>query len=82
MELIRTIKEKVQTKKQEEIHQEAEEIITLSDFGDNLYIAYAGVPLLLIKEEWTTKEIVQELTKIRQNYINSKIKDYGCCRRC
>ena len=30
MEFIRTIKEKVQTKKQEEIHQVAEEIITLA----------------------------------------------------
>lgn len=82
MEFIRTIREKVQTKKQEEIHQVAEEIITLADFDSNLYIAYAGTPLVPIKEEWTTKEIVQELTKIRQNYINSKIKDYGCCRRC
>lgn len=82
MEFIRTIKEKVQTKKQEEIHQVAEEIITLADFDSNLYIAYAGTPLVPIKEEWTSKEIVQELAKIRQNYINSKIKDYGSYRRC
>lgn len=57
-----------------EIQQLAEETITLSDFDSRLYIAYAGTPLLPVEEEWTSKEIMEELNKIRQNYINSKMK--------
>ena len=75
MEWIRTIRERQQTKRQEDIQKMSEEIITLSDFADSLYIAYQGTPLVPIKEEWTSKEIVQELTKVRQNYINAKIKE-------
>ena len=74
MEFIRTLREKSQTKRQEEIQKLAEEMLTLSDFESDLYIAYAGTPLMPVKEEWTSKEIVQELSKIRQNFINSKLK--------
>ena len=74
MELIRTLREKSQTKKQEEIQKQAEETITLSDFDNSIYIAFAGTPLVPIKEEWTSKEIIKELSKLRQNYINSKLK--------
>ena len=56
-----------------EIQQLAEETITLSDFDNSLYIAFAGTPLIPIKEEWTSKEIVEELTKLRQNYIKSQL---------
>jgi hypothetical protein len=56
-----------------EIQQLAEETITLSDFDNSLYIAFAGTPLVPIKEEWTSKEIVEELNKLRQNYIKSKL---------
>lgn len=73
MEFIRTLKQRSQTKKQEELHRQAEDIITLSDFDSSLYIAYAGTPLVPIKEDWTSKEIVEELAKLRQNYINSKL---------
>ena len=73
MELIRTLRERSQTKKQMEIHKLAEETITLSDFDNSLYIAFAGTPIVPIKEEWTSKEIVEELTKLRQNYIKSKL---------
>lgn len=74
MELIRTLREKSQTRRQEVIQKLAEETITLSDFDNSIYIAFAGTPLVPIKEEWTSKEIVEELTKLRQNYINSKLK--------
>ena len=76
MGFIRTIREKRQTKYQEELHRQAEETITLSDFDNSLYIAFAGTPLVPIKEDWTSKEIVEELSKLRQNYINSKNKQY------
>lgn len=74
MELIKSLREKSQTKREEDIRRQAEDLITLSDFNSSLYIAYQGTPLVPIKEEWTSKEIVQELDKIRQNFINSKIK--------
>ena len=74
MELIRTLREKSQTKRQADIYRQAEETITLSDFDSQLFIAYAGTPLVAIKEEWTSQEIVHELNKVRQNFINSKLK--------
>ena len=80
MELIRTLREKSLTKRQEEIQRMAEEIITLSDFNTSLFIAYEGTPLVPIKEEWTSKEIYEELTKVRQNFINSKKKEQGICQ--
>ena len=52
----------------------SEELITLSDFGSNLYIACQGTPLVSIQEDWNCKQIVEELSKIRQNYCNAKMK--------
>ena len=77
MELIRTLREKSQTRKEEEIHKLAEETITLSDFDSQLYIAYAGTPFVPIQEDWTSKQIVEELAKLRQNYCNVKIKGHA-----
>lgn len=77
MEFIRTIREKSQTKRQEEIQKQAEETICLSDFDNDMYIAYAGTPLIPVDDNWSPKEIMQELNKLRQNYINSKMKEYG-----
>lgn len=80
MEFIRTIKEKSQTKKQETIAKLAEETITLQDFDSSLFIAYNGVPLAPIESSWTTKEIVQQLSVFRNNFINSKMKSEGLSR--
>ena len=77
MELIRTIREKSQTKREETIQKMSEELITLSDFDSSLYIAYQGTPLVPINENWTSKQIVEELAKLRQNYINAKMKESG-----
>ena len=77
MEFIRTLKEKSQTKRQAEIEREAEEIITLQDFDNSLYIAFNGTPLAPIDASWTTKEIVQQLSVFRHNFINSKMKNEG-----
>ena len=74
MEFIRTLREKQRTQRQVEIEKQAEEIITLSDFDNSLFIAYNGTPLVPIDPTWTTKEIVQQLSVLRSNYINSKIK--------
>ena len=77
MEFIRTLRERSQTKAQEAIEKQAEEMITVRDFDSNLFIAYNGTPLAPIEESWTTKEIVQQLSIFRHNYINSKKKEQG-----
>ena len=77
MEFIRTIREKQKTKRQAEIHQQAEDLITVQDFDDGLYIAYNGTPLAPIDPSWTTKEIVQQLSVFRNSFINSRLKAHG-----
>ena len=57
----------------------SEEVITLADFDSSLYIAFQGTPLVPIEESWTSKEIFEELNKVRQNYIKSKKKAQGLC---
>ena len=76
MEFTRTLKSKQVTKHQDDLTKQAEDKIYLSDFDNNLFIAYDGTPLIPIEEDWTPKTIVEELSKLRQNYVNSKMKDY------
>jgi hypothetical protein len=80
MEFIRTIKEKSQTKKQEAIAKLAESLITIQDFDNSLFIAYNGTPLAPIEPSWTTKEIVQQLSIFRSNFVNSRLKEEGLPR--
>lgn len=80
MEFIRTIRERHQTKREEDIHKLSEDLITLSDFESDLYIAYQGTPLVPIKKEWTSEEIIQELQKVRQNFVNAKLKSLNMPR--
>lgn len=79
MEFIRTLfksdPEKQETKRQNTFRQQAEELITVTDFADSLYIAYNGTPLAPIDSSWTTKEIVQQLSIFRNNFINSKMDE-------
>jgi hypothetical protein len=79
MKFIRTLfksdPEKQETKKQNIFRQQAEELITVTDFADSLYIAYNGTPLAPIDPSWTTKEIVQQLSIFRTSFINSKMDE-------
>ena len=77
MELIRTIREKQEHRRQADIRRQAEETIRISDFADSLYIALNEVPLVKIEESWTTREIVDKLSSLRQNYINSRQRVLG-----
>ena len=52
MELIRTLREKAQTKQMEDFNKMAEEFITLSDFDGSIYIAFQNVPLIPINVTW------------------------------
>jgi len=77
MEFIRSIRKKHQTQRQADIQKQAEEIITVEDFDDSLFIAYNGTPFVPIENEWTTKEIIQQLSMLRKNYVNAKMKQNG-----
>lgn len=74
MEFIRTIRFKQQTAKEESLAKEAEKVITLSDFANTLYIAYNGVPYIQIDDNATPKDIIQQLSVVRNNYINARSK--------
>lgn len=76
MEFSRTIREKQVTKHQDDLTKQAENKVYLSDFDNSLFIAYDGTPLVPIEDSWTPKQILEELSKLRQNYVNSKMKDY------
>ena len=77
MEFIRTLREKQRTQRQADIEKNAVALIRVADFADSLYIAYDGTPLVPIEESWTSKEILHELSILRNNYVNSKILENG-----
>jgi hypothetical protein len=77
MELFRTFRERRNIRRQTEIQQQAEDLITLQDFNNSLFIAYHGTPLAPIDVSWTTKEIVQQLSVFRNNFIQSRMKESG-----
>lgn len=74
MEFLKTYKEKQQVRRQAEIEEQAERLIRIQDFDNSLFLAYNGTPLAPIDPAWTTKEIIQQLTIFRNNYITSHIK--------
>ena len=76
MEFSRTIKEKQITKHQDDLMKQAEDKICISDFDDNLFIAFEGTPLIPIEEDWLPQDIIAELSKLRQSYVKGKMKDY------
>ena len=73
MELFKKLREKSQSRKMEDIQERSKEVITLTDFGSSLYIAYNGTSLVEIDKSWASERIIQELSKLRQNYINSNM---------
>jgi hypothetical protein len=77
MELIRTLKEKNNTKRLANIRKLAQEVISLSDFDNEIFIAYNGTPLIPVNKEWTTKEIIEELSVVRENFVNCRLKENG-----
>lgn len=44
----------------------------MSDFANILYIAYNGVPYIQIYDNATPKDIIQQLSVVRNNYINAR----------
>ena len=56
--------------------RQAEDKIYVSDFDKNLFIAYEGTPLIPIQEDWLPQDIIAELSKLRENYVKGKMKNY------
>lgn len=81
MELIRTLREKRQANKQikhqRQFIQASEDYIRLSDFDNDMYIAYNDLPLVPIDRSWTVPQILEKLNEVRQNYVNAKMKEDG-----
>jgi hypothetical protein len=75
MEFLNSLREKAQHRKAEEAVRLASEYITLSDFDDRIYIAFQDNPLIVIDEDWTAEDIMKKLQEVRDNYIESKIKN-------
>ncbi len=73
MEFFKKLREKSQSRKMEDIQERSKEVITLTDFGSSLYIAYNGTSLVEIDKSWASERIIQELSKLRKNYINSNM---------
>ena len=75
MEFINNWKEKSHHRREEEVRVMANEFITLSDFDNKLYVAFQGTPLIVIDENLSVPDILKKLQEIRNNYINSKLKN-------
>ena len=75
MEFINNWKEKSHHRMEEEVRKLASEYITLSDFNGKLYVAFQGNPLVVIDESWTASDVLKKLQEIRNNYIDSKLKN-------
>jgi hypothetical protein len=76
VEFIKNLKEKQKIKRRLEITQQAEDTICLSDFNNQVYIAYNGTPLVVVEDSWKSQEIIQELHKLRDNFISARLKEY------
>lgn len=73
MKVLKALKEKSHARKVHEIYNQAKEVVRIADFDDGLYISFAGTPFVPIQREWTSTQIIEELHKLRQNFINSHI---------
>ena len=76
VEFIKNLKEKQKIKRKLEITQQAEDTICLSDCNNQVYIAYNGTPLVVVEDSWKSQEIIQELHKLRDNFISARLKEY------
>lgn len=74
MKWFSAFKQRHQIQRQENIKKLAEETINISDFDSDLYISYLGTPLIRINKELTSGQILDELSKVRQIFINVKNK--------
>ena len=75
MEFLNNLKQKIQSRREQEAKRMASSFITLSDYDGKLYISFQGNPLMDINENMSTSDILSKLKEIRDNYIYSKLND-------
>ena len=75
MNLFSTLREKSHERKHEVIQSQAQELITLNDFENRLYIAYSGNPLVVIEEDLPAFEVLKKLQEVRGYFIDAKMKN-------
>ena len=76
MDFINTLKERHRASRKAELEKAADEVIAVTDFDDQLYIGFEGIPLVLIDDNWTIKDILETLSNYRRTYVQSRLK-YG-----
>jgi hypothetical protein len=72
-----TLRERHQSSRKRDIERMAEDVITLTDFKGTVYFAHQGIPLVPVKDEWSPKEIVNELARVRNDYICARMEENG-----
>lgn len=72
MKWFESLKEEINRKREKSIRRLAEETVTLSDYAGRIYIAYNGVPLIVVNDDWSPKDILNKLTEIRVLYTTIK----------
>ena len=76
MNLFSTLRNRIQTSREEGIRQQAESLITLCDFEGKIYIAFNGNPLVAVEEDIYPADILKKLCEIRENYVTPKLKTH------
>ena len=77
MKFTKSLKEKQINRYGGDVEKQSKEIIKLADFCDKIYIAYMDTPLVPIDESWNSKQILEELNKLRGNYVKAKTTGYS-----
>ena len=75
MNIISKLKGESLERKKKNVQRMASDFISLSDSEGRIYIAYQGNPLILIDEDLAAGEVMVKLKEVRQNYIDSKLKE-------
>lgn len=76
MDFINTLKERHQASRRAELTKAADAVIAVTDFDGQLYIGFDGIPLVLIDDSWTIRDILDTLSNYRNTYVQSRLK-YG-----
>lgn len=70
---IKKLREKSRENSISEIREQSEYAVTVTDFEGDLYFAFNNTPMIHINKEWTSEDIIDELSILRQNFINAKV---------
>lgn len=81
MEFLSKYRENRQKERLSRIEQEANELYTIECSNRELSYAYCGIPIILIPDDTTAKDIVQKLEGLKQGYITKRKEQHNEPRR-